>query len=433
MSDNDTNATAAPTRRDTIKYGGAVVGGGLLAGCSSQSDSGKTPEATDTGNATEETPTDEADSEPTYSATMSPIGTVEFDAPPESVVPALQFGADLMVALGQWDCVEWMGNKQNVAPNLFEMVPGFDGLELEEAQNLSPEGTNDKELYYEADPDLFAFDPNLTIAFDNGFDVADVNEVADIAPWFGNHSRRLRDDSWYQWPDGEPYEYVGMYEQVEKYGQLLGAGDRATALRDLHDELIESIQADLPPEDDRPTIALPHAIAPRDGSIWTYNPLPGNSKVYGTKQYQDLQVRDAFAGKWNGQSTITIDAEALLEVDPDVIFLHFGISFLSPATEFFDDDAADGKMIPEYTMYRYRNDPVLSELSAIQDDRLYVGHTGQQGPLTNLLQTEMFAKQLYPDIYGEFPGVDDDGTWDISAGEQLFDRERLADIINGDI
>jgi len=420
MNDNDTARQVALTRRDYMKYGGAVGGGSLLAGCSGLVGSPSQQETTTrTGGS--------------YSATMEPTGTVEFDEPPESVVPALQFGADLMVALGQWDRVEWMANKQNVTPSFFEMVPGFEDLGLDNVQNLSPEGTNDKELYYEAEPDLLAFDPNLTIAFDNGFDVADVNEVADIAPWFGNHSRRLRDNSWYKWPDGQPYEYVGMYDQVERYSQLFSVEDRAAALRSLHDELIESIQAELPAENERPTIALPHAIAPRDGSIWTYNPLPANSRVYGTKQYQDLKVRDAFAGEWGGQSTVTIDAEAMLEVDPDVIFLHFGIVFLSSATEFFDDDDAEGKTIPEYTMYRYRNDPVLSELSAVQNDRIYVGHTGQQGPLTNLLQTEMFAKQLYPDIFGEFPGVSDDATWDIPEGEQLFDRQRFVDIINGDI
>ena len=34
---DDVTEHEVPTRRDTIKYGGAVVGGGLLAGCSSRS------------------------------------------------------------------------------------------------------------------------------------------------------------------------------------------------------------------------------------------------------------------------------------------------------------------------------------------------------------------------------------------------------------
>lgn len=298
--------------------------------------------------------------------------------------------------------------------------------------NLTPEGTNDKELYYEADPDLLAFDPNLTIAFDNGFDVADVNEVADIAPWFGNHSRRERGESWYKWPDSEEYSYVGMYDQVETYAQLFGVEDRARGLRRLHDGLIESIQADLPPEDERPSIALPHALAPRDGDVWAYKPGSEIPEVYGTKQYRDLKIKDAYEGQYAAWGGFATDAEGMLEIDPDVIFLHFGVTFVSrPASQYFDVD--DGKNVVEYTMERYRKDPVLSELTAVKNDRLHVGHTGQQGPLTNLYQTEMLAKQLYPDIYGEFPGVNDDGTWDIPEEEQLFDHQRVADIINGDV
>jgi iron complex transport system substrate-binding protein len=40
----DNGGYEAPTRRDYMKYGGAVVGGTLLAGCAGQSDSDGTPE-----------------------------------------------------------------------------------------------------------------------------------------------------------------------------------------------------------------------------------------------------------------------------------------------------------------------------------------------------------------------------------------------------
>jgi iron complex transport system substrate-binding protein len=46
----DSDGHDAPTRRDYVKYGGAVVGGGLLAGCAGQSDSGSTPETTPSDN-----------------------------------------------------------------------------------------------------------------------------------------------------------------------------------------------------------------------------------------------------------------------------------------------------------------------------------------------------------------------------------------------
>jgi iron complex transport system substrate-binding protein len=46
-----------------------------------------------------------------------------------------------------------------------------------------------------------------------------------------------------------------------------------------------------------------------------------------------------------------------------------------------------------------------------------------------MFQTEMVAKQVYPDIFGEFPGLGEP----VPESEQLFDRQRVADIINGDI
>jgi len=42
----DSGGHEAPTRRHYMKYGGTVVGGGLLAGCAGQSDHGSTPTET---------------------------------------------------------------------------------------------------------------------------------------------------------------------------------------------------------------------------------------------------------------------------------------------------------------------------------------------------------------------------------------------------
>ena len=51
---DDSAVHEAPTRRDTIKYGGAVVGGGLLAGCTGDSDPATSSTETDTPIATTE-------------------------------------------------------------------------------------------------------------------------------------------------------------------------------------------------------------------------------------------------------------------------------------------------------------------------------------------------------------------------------------------
>jgi hypothetical protein len=52
----------------------------------------------------------------------------------------------------------------------------------------------------------------------------------------------------------------------------------------------------------------------------------------------------------------------------------------------------------------------------------------------NLFQLEMTAKELYPEQFGQWPADEDgDAYHEFESDEQLFDRGRLADIINGDI
>lgn len=48
---DDSGRREAPTRREYVKHGGAVVGGGLLAGCTGGSDDGSTPEDNENGTA----------------------------------------------------------------------------------------------------------------------------------------------------------------------------------------------------------------------------------------------------------------------------------------------------------------------------------------------------------------------------------------------
>jgi iron complex transport system substrate-binding protein len=106
ISEDDTDTTEAPTRRDTIKYGGAIVGGGLLAGCSSQSDGGST--STETSAEETSTPTETEDT--SYSVEMAPMGRVSFEAVPESWVPYGGDYADMGVALGHGDGLTRVGN-----------------------------------------------------------------------------------------------------------------------------------------------------------------------------------------------------------------------------------------------------------------------------------------------------------------------------------
>jgi iron complex transport system substrate-binding protein len=92
--EDDPATYGTPTRRDYVKYGGTVIGGGLVAGCTGRSDSGSTPEST----STETSDTTETDA--SWTATMPPVGEVEFDAVPQSLFDSEGFVADVVTALG---------------------------------------------------------------------------------------------------------------------------------------------------------------------------------------------------------------------------------------------------------------------------------------------------------------------------------------------
>jgi hypothetical protein len=76
--------------------------------------------------------------------------------------------------------------------------------------------------------------------------------------------------------------------------------------------------------------------------------------------------------------------------------------------------------------------PVGSQLAAIRNDRFYPSGNPVQGPVMNLFQLEMTAKQLYPERFGEWPSYDGGAYPEIPTKEQLFDRGQVADIIDGD-
>jgi len=55
-----------------------------------------------------------------------------------------------------------------------------------------------------------------------------------------------------------------------------------------------------------------------------------------------------------------------------------------------------------------------------------------QGPIMNLFQIEMGAKQLYPDVFGEWPDYEDGQHYpEIPEDEHLFDRQRVAEVVIG--
>jgi iron complex transport system substrate-binding protein len=249
-------------------------------------------------------------------------------------------------------------------------------------------------------------DPNFISLLDDTWTDADYEEVAtNVGPIVGNSIRR-RGEDWHDYP------YYSLYEAFGKVADVFRERERYEALRSVHDELIADVQSDLPDTEDRPTVGLLSINSDfESGSFYAYPVNDGN----GHKQYRDVEMRGAFDDAIEG-GYAEWDYEQILEVDPDALLFQYGFSHVS-AEEF------------ERRMDAMREDPVGKQLTAVRNDRLYRGGTSYQGPLINLFQTEAAAKQFYPDAFGEWNGIET-----LSEPEnRLFDYQRVADIINGDL
>ena len=386
------------TRRNTIKYGGAAVGGGLLAGC--------------TGETSRESTTEAATDDESYSVTMEPMGAVEFDAVPENVFTVFSQYADMAVALGHGEAVnsvyvpEMSGTTMN---HYYEQLDEV-SFDWEELRDPLSDGLS-KELLFELDSDVHLADPAWASTQQN-WDQGDVEEVgSQIGPWFGNFYSGTQAAP----PAGyEEYEYYDLWQLFEGVAGVFDEQERYEALAEVHTDLVERIQEELPPVEDRPT-AVRVSIAGDGESFYTYHL---NKPGYWLADTRPLGAVDAFAEEDWGSLWGEVDFEAMAEADPDVILHLWGIT-------------------PSRSMAEMRqtleDHPVGSDLTAVQDDRVYAQGMRYQGPIMNLFQIEMGAKQLYPEIFGEWPRYEDGDRYpEIPADEQLFDRQEVADIINGD-
>jgi ABC-type Fe3+-hydroxamate transport system substrate-binding protein len=416
MSDSDeTMRHEVPTRRDTIKYGGAVVGGGLLAGCTgdgSDSDTTNTPGEGNIETASEsDTETDTPDDD-IYTAFASPAGEVTFESVPEDAFTVFPWYADMAFALGHGDSINalWWADE-------FDSILQYFLADLEDVstswQGLAGEYGASKEQLYELDSDVHLVDPAWISTLEN-WNRSDIDEIAaNVAPWFGNQYSNLRLTPPEDWADG--YEYYTLWELFGKVAQVYREEARYEALTDVHDDLLSTIQKSLPIESERPTVAYVQLTTDLDESYVLRLNAPG----YYNAHTRPLGATDAFADVEIEGEFRQIDFEALLDADPDVLLTLWGMT----STVDFETLRAN---LEEHSVGR--------ELSAVQNDRVYTQGTRFQGPIMNLFQLEMTAKQLYPEQFGEWPGyVDGEPYPEFPTEEQLFDRQRVADIIDGDI
>ena len=399
MSNND----AGPTRRETLKYGAAAATAMGLAGCA-----GGSGETTPTGTGS-------------YTVEMFPVGEVEFESVPESVTTYNMGWADMVVSLGQEDKLQ---TDRLPAPTLF-----YDRFDIDydnDWPSLWQDGGMPKEVFYEHDPDAFLIDPNLIQAWDDDWDDADIEEIeTNVAPFFGCHNRRIRGD--WQLELGYPEQAPTMLEAFDKVGTVLDERERAEAWLDLHEELQSTVESRLPSGEDTPSIGLINSgSSPENGEFYA---LYLENDGYEMKPYRDLGLvdDDAFEGVETGQYGLT-DYETMLEVDPDIIIVHWGIT--TGSVTFGGDGAFDGDQFRSQFVEPMENDDVGSELTAVQEGRVLPGPTAEQGPLVNAFQTELTARLLFPEEFGE---LDLDAPLDVPEDEQLFDRQRVGDILDGDV
>jgi ABC-type Fe3+-hydroxamate transport system substrate-binding protein len=257
-------------------------------------------------------------------------------------------------------------------------------------------------------------DPAWLSGFDN-WSKADTEEIRDtVGPWFANRYSREHTQPPQGWRQG--YRYYTIWEITEKVSQVFQEPERFSALKDEYERLYGRIRSNLPPESERPTVGL---VAFYQGE---FSPYKISGPGFGKAHTRPLGARDAFADSdrtYDQNYGASYDFEGMLEIDPDVILHNFAV------TPFYD-----WMSITETVS----NDPVGQQLTAVKADRFYASGQSFQGPLQNLLQLEMTAKQLYPEQFGEWPRYEEGDSYpDFPEDEQLFDHERVAAIIRGEL
>lgn len=406
------------TRRTYLQYG-AVLSAGLLAGCIGTGGDGSTDPATETATqtptatATETTTPDDG----SYSVTMAPMGETTFESVPESYIAEGPMYADMAIAAGVGDRLEAMLFPTDWVPLPAVYYEQFDvpWTRNDDIGSYWADGVPSKERLYALDPDVIHADPVKTANF-SGFSEADVAEIEEnVAPFFGNALRTGlgRGAEWYD------YESYDILDAFEKIAAVYQREDRVAPFRRLHEDLRTRVQERVPDdESERPEIAVV-AVLGNDISRGFGAQRLGEQNLE-RQAYRLLGARDAFDDTGLQSVGVGPDSnwqfgyEQLLEMDPDVIVFDGFLASFGP------------EAFREQFVEPLRDHPVGSQLAAVQNDRLYRGGAQYQGPISHLVNIEVAAKQLYPDVFGSFTTFGD-----MSSSERLFDRGRVNDIVAG--
>lgn len=395
-----TDNSESLTRRKYLAGSCGLLGSMLFAGCSGSSE--ETAQTTTIPSTSNTTQPDDS-----YTASLAPAGDVTFDSVPENVFTMYNQYADMLVALGHGDAVNSMFVPEMGGPTMDHYYERLEGVSFDWEDLPNPFDNLSKEFFYSLNSDVHLLDP-AWLSTQNNWSGDDIDEITEsLGPFFGNFYSGTNGNP----PEGyrEQYQYYTLWELFDRVATVFQERSRYEKLAAVHDELVSSIEAKLPPVENRPTAVR---VTLGDGKFWTYHL---NRPGFWLADTRPVAARDAFdAETWDGLWG-SVGYEKMLEADPDAILHLWG-------------------MTPRYDMDTVRSDlqshSVGQELTAVKNDRVYAQGMRYQGPIMNLFQIEMTAKQLYPDIFGEWPTYENGSHYpEIPTTEQLFDRERVAGIV----
>ncbi|QCD66948.1 ABC transporter substrate-binding protein [Halomicrobium sp. ZPS1] len=348
---------------------------------------------------------------------MEPVGEVTFEGVPTTWLSTDSELTDMAFCLGQID--GWIPTPLR-SFNYFEHL----GVDLRSRYpNSDPytwkEGEADydgKEYVYEVEPDLLMFFPQRRLVYNKAWDEGDLEEISEnVAPIFGTNVYRNNSSLNYDQPS--------IYEAFEKLARVFKEEARYEAFVEVHDQMIRTVNSKLPPEEERPTIAyLSDASDPNRGNIY---PVGFDGELGQSKHFRDLEAVNAF------EISEQTDYEGLLQADPDVIIIQGALEYTGNLVSDENGEAVfDLDQFRKNYVLPMEDNSVGQKVTAVQENRIEPGGVSRQGPLTNLYNTEILAQQVYPKQFGEF---DPENPFDSAEEHQLFDRERVRDIINGDL
>ncbi|RYJ07727.1 ABC transporter substrate-binding protein [Halogeometricum borinquense] len=398
MRDRDISY-GVPRRRDVLKAGCSILGGGMLAGCLGNDDA-SSADSTAAESTTNGESTTANDASTPYDVTVKPAGTNTFEEVPETYASFPGAWMDIAMALGIQPAA--MMSLEQEQLKYYEALPDID-VDLDSVQPLleSSESEFDKEAFYEVDADVHLMDPRILKRY-SGWDDSDLKEIEqNVGPILGSLIR---------FPyDRDPY--YTLYEAFEKAAKIFQRQAQYEAWVDLKDSVFTEIQSRLP--DDSPTVGAFIIRFNVDGKGF----MAANIDAFrnDTRTFRKLGVDTAFKGETYVPYK-KIGYEKLLEVDPEYIALVDNLT------------KSDNETFQE-TVEAAKNHETMSQLTAVQNDNFVRSAGTNMGPVIDLFSAEAVAMQLFPDEFGEWPGTIDD----IPTENQLFDRQRVADIINGDV